>query len=1277
MQKFVRSFLAFLFALLIFLPVASHAQQTLGWIDGTVTDSTGGVLQNVAVKAHNAATNLTVTAQTKADGSFHVADLPIGTYEVTFSKDGFKTANYPKILVQGNRTATVNAQMQPGTVTSTVTVNATPLLNQTDTTTGYILGDLQIDNTPLGTGSFTQLAILSPGVSADLLNTTGTNAGLGNQSIWANGQRDTSNSFLMNGVNADNIFNGKSSSQVTSNRVAVNIGQSNNDATGEIQTSTSVYGAIGQALPSPPTETIEEVRVNSAMYDASQGSNSGAQIEYSTKSGTNDYHGGAYEYHQTTGWNANPWFNKQAGLDRPILDRNVFGGLIGGPIEKNKMFFFASYQGQRVSDGLLGTSIVAVPPGLTNDRSDAGLIAAANSFISPDPTMPCGTSGQPACFSGTIDPTARAILNAKTKNGSYFIPSADGTNSSFGEASIHGPNATFRADQINANIDYIFSPSDRLAAKYYFQNDPGMNPFANSQLLDFPQTMRAGSQVFSLDNTTILTPNLSWEQRFGFIRQVAFSTTAQGYTPTDLGLTIPGSNLFPSINIRTSDNFNAGNSLSIGPTSNFANAGIFQNSFQGSTSLNWVHGRNTISTGINWTHYQLNVINRNNKVTRVTFADFLGFLQGQVCGPNTTFCSGQDASEYLSGASNRYYRASQVGTYLQDDIKIKSNLTVDIGVRWDWDGPLSEKNGMLTNFYRKDYSYDIPSDTINNIGLVVAGNNKTFGTKGVSDSTLTGRQWGFAPRIGVVYSPSFLKNFVVRAGYGLYFDRGEFFTEFSPPAGGGVSGPFGVTVSEPFVVPFFAVSGGSFAQPFGTAPPPPPPGNLSSVAALVPNAAQLIANTTPFCNATGQSGCGPLFFGGYDPKNKLPYSANWTLDLQWQPINSVVLSAAYVGNHGFHEVIPIPFNQAQIATPQNPLLKGGPNQQIYSYGYNVPGVSAENISTIVDGFGTGNVALRAPYIGYDPNSALDEAIGISNYNALQLSVNKHFSHGLLVTGSYTWSHSLDEQSGLGLFYSGNDPNNPHSSYGNSDFDRTHVLTVSYLYQLPDLTSEQGWKPQVVNGWGLNGVTVLESGQPYSVIDFSGGAASIYWGGGQDAITNPIVPVGGLGATATNPRLQGTTGINASNPVLNANAFGPVPPFAPGANGVPPCDPVTGACDFYEAGYASGGRNIFRGPFQNRFDFGLFKTFKINERFGLRYDCQFFNIFNHPSFDTPNNSVSFNPFFANPPIYGPGSGKAACDTTTNAYACPPSGRLGVIQHTVGSPRTIQMALHFTF
>src|SRR6202011_3929691 len=248
-----------------------------------------------------------VNAETKADGSFHIADIPIGTYEATFTKVGFKTAVYPHILVQGNRTATVNAKRNPGAVSSTITVEATPLLNQTDTTTGYTLNDTQIADIPLGTGSLTQAAILTPGVSADLLNTAGTNAGLGNQAIWANGQRDTSNSFTINGVSGNNIFNGKTTSQVTSGRVAVNIGENGNgnNPSGEIVTSTSVYGAIGQALPSPPPETVQEMHVNSAMYAASQGANSGAQIELTTKSGTNGFHGGAYEYHQQTGWNAN------------------------------------------------------------------------------------------------------------------------------------------------------------------------------------------------------------------------------------------------------------------------------------------------------------------------------------------------------------------------------------------------------------------------------------------------------------------------------------------------------------------------------------------------------------------------------------------------------------------------------------------------------------------------------------------------------------------------------------------------------------------------------------------------------------------------------------------------------------------------------------------------------------------------------------------------------------------------------------------------------------
>ncbi|MGA8214610.1 MAG: TonB-dependent receptor, partial [Candidatus Sulfotelmatobacter sp.] len=836
-------------ALLLLCSHLALGQQTLGSVNGTVTDASGAVVQGVAVKARSVATNLEVTATSKSDGSFSIADLPIGTYEVRFSKEGFKTDSHPEIIIQGNRTTTVNASLKPGAVSSTVEVTATPLLNETDTTTGYVLDSKIIENSPLGTGSFTQLATLSPGVNAELLNTSGTNAGFGNQGIWANGQRDTSNSFSFNGVNANNIFNGKSTSQVASSRVAVNIGESSASG-GEIQTSTSVYGAIGQALPTAPPETIQELHVNSAMYDASQGANSGAHIEVITKSGTNRVHGGMWEYYQTGGWNADPWFNENAGLPTPALHRNVFGGMIGGPITRDKLFFFASYQGQRVSDQLLGNSLVPVPainasyPGtqsLTSDRSAATLANLVNADF--DSGAPCGNFSRP-CTAADMNPVALAIMNQKAPGGSFFIPNAAtdpaqlaSLQNQSADAIIQGSPSRFTADQVNGNIDYAFSSSDRFAGKYYFQRDPNVDEFASSYFGGFPQTMHAGSQVLSLDNTKVLNPNTTWEQRLGFIREKAYASTTQFMTPSTVGITIPGTNLFPQMNIGDMDgNFN---STIIGPN-NFANTGIFQNDFNGSTNLAWVRGHHTIQTGFSFDYTQLNVVNKDSSVARVNFADFAGFMTGSVCSFTNSCGFSASPAELFSGVSNRHFRSRQAGAFVSDNYRLKSNLTLNLGLRWDWDGPLVEKNGLLTNFYPQDYQYNVQSDSFGNngqaIGLVVAGNNSAFGTHGVSNSTLTGRQWGFAPRFGLVYRPRFIKNFVVRAGFGIYYDRGEYFTEFSQPAGGGQSGPFGVTMSEPFVVPNFAGPAATFALPFGTRQPPPPPNNLSNVIALVPNA---------------------------------------------------------------------------------------------------------------------------------------------------------------------------------------------------------------------------------------------------------------------------------------------------------------------------------------------------------------------------------------------------------------------------------------------------------
>ena len=1292
------------FLLLLFVISASEvqAQQTLGSINGTVTDSSGAVLGKVSVKVKNAATNLEVTATTKDDGSYQVGALPIGKYSVTFTLDGFDSEVHSEILVQGGLTTTVHGSLRAGSVSTSVTVTGTPLLNQTDTTIGYTLGSELIESTPLGTGSFTQLALLSPGVNADFLTGSGSNAGLGNQNIFANGQRDTSNSFIVNGVQANNLFNGKSSSGVSDNRSVLNTGENFSSIGGEIQTSTSVYSAIGQALPSPPQETIEEVRVNTSMYDASEGSYSGAHITMQTKSGTNLFHGEAYEYHQTSSWNAAPFFFNQDptlrdptgpthGNTVPYLNRNTFGGTLGGPIKKDKLFFFASYQGQRAIDQDSSFSEVSTLPGLTdNNRDAASLAALADASFNPQ----CGTAGHSACLTASsISPVALNIMNLKSANGGFLIPSetiADpAKQTALGyNAFIVGPNTTFKADQVNGNIDYDFSGRDRIVGKYYFQNDPTFAPFAISQVGDFPQELSAGSQTISLENAVTISPNAIWTQRFGFIREKAFAHTTDEFTAADYGTTIFNFPNVPGISITTPNpNFDSG--VRIGPASNFADAGIFQNDFEASTKYSWTVGRHTLAFGFQWNHSQLNVINKNDSLALLNFSNFSSFLQGDLCTPNSFFCGETGASTFVNGESNRYFRANQIGTFAADTFRLKSNLTFTLGLRWDWNGALTEKHGLLANFYPQDYSYDYGSDTIGGIGIVVAGNNKQFGTKGVSDSTLTGRQWGFAPRIGIAWTPGFARNLVVRAGYGLYYDRGEYVAGLSPSAGGGFNGPFGVTVEPPFVVPILAQPGASFAAPFGTGAPPPAPSSLAEVTSLIPNIAQLIDNTTPYCIANGIANCGPLQFAAYDPKNKLPYSENWLLDLQWQPRNDLVFTLSYVGNHGQHEPIPVPFNQPGIATPTHPIGTG-PNQQIYSYGYTVvdsdfnPLISAAPISTLVEGFGSGNTDLRVPFIGFDPNSQYTKAAGISNYDALQFNVTKRASHGLTLTGSYTWSHSMDEESGEQLFYNGDNPQDLRTGYANSDFDRRHVFAISYQYEFPKFQNLHGFLNQVMNGWSTSGVISAESGQPFSVIDFSGGVGSLFFGGGNDFATNPLVPIGGVGSTAgAKPVLQGTLGVDPSKPVLNAAAFG-IPLLSPGdANfGVPPCDPVTGACDIYETGFGAASRNIFVGPFQSRVDVSLAKEFRLSERFKLRFRVQAFNVFNHPSFDTPNNNVEFNPFFADPVDYT-GTGLTSCFTQTtgigvqSAYVCPPNGQLGRIQHTIGSPRFLQMDLHLTF
>lgn len=1207
---------------LSFLSLPAHAQGLLGKIVGTVTDQTGASIGGAEVRANNRGTNLTVSAATQANGLYEIPNLPIGSYTVTFTKAGFGTEVHREIVVSGSRATTINVALTVGALSTQVEVVATPLLNQTDVTNGYVLEHQTIRNIPLGTGSFTQLALLAPGVNADFLAGTSSNTGLGNQPIWANGQRDSSNSFAVNGVNADNLFNGKSGSQVDSSRYTLNTGQGNTVA-GEVRTNTSVYDAIGQALPSPPQEALEEVRVNTAMADATQGARSGAHIALITKSGTNAFHGEVYEYFQNNIFNAAPFFrNANAAIPAsqkvPPLHYNRPGGTLGGPIVKDRLFFFASFQSLRISDNLAGTQGATMPQHLGSDRSAAALAAVAAQDL--------GINIAPS----QIDPAAVKVLNLKI-NGDYLLPSPNITDPAAAKALgynvvVTGHPSTSEADLGTGSVDYNISNADRLAVKYIYQRSPNYNPYGGGTAVNgFGKRLDAGAQVISADNTTILSPNLTWENKAGFVRQRAYAITDQPFSPADAGINLWGLDKFPQIALGTVD-VNLNKTFSFGPSGNFANTGVFQNKWDLSSTGNWLRGRHTMYFGVGWNHAQLNIINRNPDVASISFTNFATFLTGAVL-PSSTF---------YNGAANRYYRADQLGAYFQDSYKLSSTVTVSLGLRYDFEGPFTEKAGTLVNFDSDLYKYDAGADTITNSGLVFAGNSK-YKTAGVSDSTLKGRQWGIAPRVGVAWSPKFAHHLTIRGGWGLYYDRGEYFTYFSPGAGRGFSGPFGVTMQLPFTVPVSAPAGATLSNPFG-ATPPGSPGDPSILARQLPNMAQLT------------NGAAPYIFGGYDAHNNLPYVQSWSFDLQYQPLNSWVFTVGYAGNHGSNQVLPIPFNQPGIATPGNPI-----NGQTGSYGFNIQ--SNEPVAT----YEGGNTDLRVPFIGYSSNSVLYRTAGFSNYNALQTSLRKRFSHGLQLTAAYTWSHALDVQSNLGVFFNGNNPLEPSQSYGTATFDRTHVFHASYYYELPKLARAPRTLSLLTNGWGLSGIVTLQSGQPYNLYDFSGAVAGLY----DSTTINIADPVLGFtpGAAIADIKLQGTTGVQPLTRTIDISKVY-IPAAQPGTFGIPACS--GSPCDTFETIFSNTGRNTFRGPFQSRADLAAMKRFRVRERVALDFRADVFNIFNHPDFDVPSVSTG---------LYS--VTRSGNRITAVTIRDPKTTTLGLIQQTLGSPRLVQFSVHFTF
>jgi hypothetical protein len=1285
------------------------AQQTLGGITGVVTDPSGSVIPTATVTLVDEQTSYTRTARSNSDGTYVFVNLPIGAYTVTFQAQGFDTQKTPHITVQGNRTATLNVQLKvAAAATATVEVDAVPLMNAVDTTNGYVMDKAQIESVPLPTGSFTGLAVQSAGVNAELSGGTGANSGLGNAPIWSNGQRDTSNSFLLNGIDASNLFNGKSTSQVPSARVINSTGvSSSTGAGGVIQTLASVYLSIGNAIPTPAPQTLSEVRVNASMYDAQQGSTSGAHIDMSTASGTNAYHGSAY-FNRGTDWiNAAPFFFNQdsdiPAFDKvPQLHRWTLGGTFGGPIIKSKLFGFVSYQHIHVSDQEIGDTVFDVPVGLNDDRSAQALADVTNnSFCTPDDQAAFGCTPITA---GQIDRTALALFNSPAlpgEPGKWLIPNdalngAAPTPAHIDNTFLPGT-GRFSADMAVADLDYNATSKDTLALKYFYQHDPALAPYSYSHIPGFTEHLDAGAQVYSIINTYVVKSNLSTTQTLGFIREKIYGTNEQPFGPDAIpggsvgtvSINQFGSKYFPGVSVVNvlGDYQPHGLStaiLNIGPNAEgqAPNTGVFQNRWAPSANAIWMLGKHTVTFGASYSYTQLNTIDKRPGTGTIATDDFSQMIQGFVTPGSSA--SEFYVSSFLQGDANRYYRANQLGTYVQDKFQITPSLSLTAGVRYDWDAALTEKYGRLFNFDSSLYDYDTGSDTLVNSGLIIASNNAN-GTKGISPTTLTGRQWGIAPRLGAAWQPGMFHNkIVVRAGGGMYYDRGELFSYFSPgyAIGTVTGGPFGVNQQLPFVnvtscpiatqylyEGYLPTCGGSDAEgnlenPYGTTPLPPPNNpKASDLNAYLPNADEIV-------NDYGQ----PISLGVYSRGNKLPYTINYVFDIQWQPRNDIAVDVGYVGNRGRHQVIPVPFNQPIIASPSKPALAGGPFQQNYSYGYNVVGANLDDGSPYLFNYEGGNVDLRVPYIGYAAESINYVAAGVNAYDALQVHVDKRMSHNLQLGLSYTYSHTLDEQSGLGLFYNGNNPLDLRSSYGSADFDRTHVLNFNYVFRIPDTASSSSLLGKVVNGWSFQGLTILQSGQPYSVIDFTGAIGSIYYST-ANGITNPIVPLA-PGCTAKKA-VTGASGAwipAGGKPALDPSCFTlPLLPAGGLGGAIPSSDP-------FETDFTSGQRNIFRQSAQRRADVSLVKLLSIKEKYNFKYTFDVYNITNTTSLDVPGNEVSqnqnYNPF----PEAGLTPLPTGCDangnqTNVSFYNCP--GGLGIVTHTIGSPRQIQMSLSVSF
>ena len=1150
-----------------------------GALTVTAKDSTGAVIPGATVTATNTS-GLTRMQSTNSDGVSTFTLLPPGDYKLSIAATGFRTAEVPAVSIHVTETATLSQTLDVGEQQQQVQVIGAAEAIQTETSTlGGVVGTRSINSLPLVTRNFTQILNLSAGVVTDVTNAAAAGRGA-LQNIYVNGKDNTGNSYQMDGVSINNYAIGAPS-----------------DAIG-------YYGNI----PIPNPDALQEFKVQTSLYDASYGRNSGANVNVITKSGSNDLHGSLFEFLRNDKLNANTFFQNSTGQPRGVLKQNQFGGTFGGPIKKDKLFYFLSYQGTRQVNGVApaATSGVTLPATLTNDRSRAALGAAfcpdnnpagspgfsySRTFQGGAPTFP---NNQVRCDGSNISPVALALLNAKLANGGFVIPTPQtirnpGTQQAVGFSSFSVP-ARFNEDQAMGNLDYVMSSKNTLAMKYYYAYGTLISPFtAAGQPANGGNKGLSGNNLWAVKWTRLQTSNLVNEARFSsyYVRSslrslVPLSVDQIGLTPSN-----PTSNLVPVMSIT-------------GLFSNFGSATdgtkTPQTTYEWSDQLSWTHGRHTIRTGYDQQRVLWDICSCGKIRGNLTFQTWADFLLGESAAQNGSPFSNVFASSAAMQlwSTPNFLRENQGSLFVLDDFKVSHRLTLNLGLRWEYDGtaydtlpvggtnyvwslaetvPIPPAAGTFVGFtVAKDYKGPLPAGILRRDTQVL-----TSGGAPLHD---------FAPRVGFAWQPLSTNRLVVRGGSGWFYDvvfgNAWLQTLNTTPPNAALLSYSGTQNAR-----------ATFAVPFN---PPVAPGSFDG----------FIRTPT---SAISQH--------GVDPDLVTPLTMNWNMNVQYEFKPTWIMELGYVGSRGLRIVSPQLYNTPQLASPSNPINCGAAS-----------GCITANTAA--------NAAQRLQVLGMAVNGAQMAAnIGDSNYHSLQAVLRKTFSRGFQFQAAYTYGRAFSDVvgtaigGGVGLSTSSNDPNNRAQEYGPSDFNRPQRLVVNYTYELPSFHNNRGFAGRALSGWGVSGITTIQSGLPITFTDTRGGAVYGFAG----ASRAQMCP----GATYDDIPTSGSVQSRITH-YFNPSAFCAVPVIGQ-VNG-------TGGA----TGYGNTGRGILLGPPQKNWDLAFTKRTEvggINEHAYLEFRSEFFNAFNHPQFSNPASNVA-----------SPGS-------------------FGAITTTSVGPRILQFALRYSF